>query len=123
MKSCSLVWLVLFIDLSCQELLWQEIKIKSGSRIPTPRRDAAIAYYSSENAVYIFGGKSEKPLKDMFKFNLNSKEWTVVSPLNWQDLTARFGMVHGSSGDYLYIAAGEGILLIETDRKTPFKMV
>ena len=102
--------MALFIKPTCQELVWEEIIPKTNSRIPTSRRDAAIGYHESEDAIYVFGGKSAKnqPLKKMFKFDLNTKIWTEVAQLDRKDLKDRFSMVYGSKGDYFYIATGEG---------------
>ena len=111
MNFCYLICLALFIKPTCQELVWEEITPKSNPRIPTSRRDAAIAYYESEDAIYVFGGKSAKnqPLKEMFKFDLNTKIWTQVTQFDRKNLKDRFSTVYGSKGDYFYIATGEGV--------------
>jgi N-acetylneuraminic acid mutarotase len=108
MKLHYFLSLALFIRPTCQDLVWEEIKVTVGSIIPSSRRDAAIAYH--EDAVYVFGGKSAKneALKDMFKLDLNTNIWKSVAQLDNSGLSERFSMVHGSKGDYFYIATGEG---------------
>jgi N-acetylneuraminic acid mutarotase len=107
MKLHYFLSLALFIRPTCQDLVWEEIKVTAGSISPS-RRDAAIAYH--EDAVYVFGGKSanNRALKDMFKLDLNTNRWTLVTQLDNSGLSERFSMVHGSKGDYFYIATGEG---------------
>ncbi len=109
MKLYYFVSLALFIKSSCQDLVWEELMPKSG----ISRRDAAIGYDTNEDAVYIFGGMSakNKPVNDMFKFDLNTKIWTPITQIG---IKARFGMVYGSRGDYFYIATGEGMKKIVT---------
>ncbi|CAB3990129.1 ferric-chelate reductase 1 [Paramuricea clavata] len=109
MRLYYFVALALIIKPTWQELVWEELTTKSGSI--SPRRDAAIAYQESEDAVYIFGGKSVKNRaldNNMYKFDLNTKIWTVQ--INNRDVpNARFSMVYGTKGNYFYIATGEDI--------------
>ena len=90
--------------------MWQEIQSKeagSSSRPPSPRRDSAIAYYAKENDIYVFGGKSdEATFNDMYKFNLQVREWQIVP--QGRNIKKRFGMVYGTKGEYWYIATGQG---------------
>lgn len=117
MKLYYFVALALIIKPTRQELVWEELTTKSGPIIPISRRDAAISYRSSEDAVYIFGGKSVKngPLNNMYKFDLNTKTWTPVTQLQINNRglpNVRFSMVYGTKGNYFYIATGEGIMFI-----------
>ena len=112
MKLRYFIVLLILVKPTCQELVWEELVPVTNFRIPT-RRDAAIGYYASEDAVYVFGGKSgNKALKDMYKFDLNRNIWERIFTVDDERLNGRFSMVYGSNGDYFYIATGEGMLII-----------
>ena len=113
MKLYYLIALMLCTKPSSEELVWEELTPKLGSIIPMKRRDCAIGYHQGENAVYIFGGKStnDAALKDMYKFDMNTKTWTTVVQRNSENLNGRFSAVYGSTKEYLYIATGQGMLV------------
>ncbi|OMJ95501.1 hypothetical protein SteCoe_1098 [Stentor coeruleus] len=47
---------------------------------PTPRESASIAFSSKKNLFYIFGGKSENDLDDLWVFDLSSLHWNIIYP-------------------------------------------
>lgn len=102
--------LLLGFVFSRQQLLWEKFVVADKSMIPTYRRDVAIGYYSKENSLYIFGGRSNRnqPLNDMYRFDLRTNIWTLIHAANSLSIKARYGMVYGTTDDFLYIATGKG---------------
>lgn len=88
----------------CQ-LRWQRLLGCNTPSSPSPRRGVVIGYDVTRNQLVIFGGRPG-PKHDTWIFNVTLGTWKeVVSPIH---PPARYGAVGGVSGDYFYIATGEG---------------
>lgn len=120
MLSFKILVLAIFTKFTSQELVWEQIVPAQNSILPQARRNAAIGYHAKENTIYIFGGmlkENEQPLKDVYKFDLDQKNWQIVN--NPSKIDARYSTVFGSRGDYMYVATGEGI--DSSRKKTSFE--
>ncbi|ESO95345.1 hypothetical protein LOTGIDRAFT_232041 [Lottia gigantea] len=101
MKIYILVCLIVYVN---GQLRWESIDRGIGDA-PSPRTRFGFGYDSIRDQIIVFGG-NPGPLKDTWIFDVSSGEWRLV--LVTASPEARFGMVSGISGDFFYIATGEG---------------
>ena len=84
--------------------IWEEVDIKSIIN-PTGVEGACMEVYNDD--MYIFGGKNEfRSNKYLWKFNLGSNEYTLLSTLNYNSPTEVSYSTCYAIGHNLYIMYG-----------------
>ncbi|KAI0213071.1 hypothetical protein LSAT2_001940 [Lamellibrachia satsuma] len=114
LSTCSqLTTLASVFTSTCCQLEWELLHSGNvpGSRSPRPRRDAVLGYHAGGDTLVLFGGRSHDGnqsivLADTWLYNPWAASWRDVSPR--KSPPARHSAVAGVSGNYFYVATGEG---------------
>ncbi|KAK6191787.1 hypothetical protein SNE40_003381 [Patella caerulea] len=103
MKIAALIIVLLSKSVEGQ-LKWERLDRGIGDA-PSPRRDMGFGYDAVRDRLVLFGGKPG-PLQDTWIYEFSTGKWRMVTVSSRPP--ARFSMVSGVSGDFFYIATGEG---------------
>ena len=106
-RLLTLLQLVSILSQSSAVLQWRRLP-NNGSVVPPGRRDYGAGYDNVNNVLYIFGGRGSTSGDDLWRYDLNSNNWTRLVPTGRLP-PKRFSMVSGYSSrlELFVIATGE----------------